>query len=190
MDTFALQFDHTAIAYDALSDQADQLEYGQTAVELAMSEALQLLRVKPRDLEMFSSAHLPPYEATMMAVTAFLHNPGARLFMWTQEDASRAISAVYGSHSQIDPVALVDLLAMAAAGTLCGCNCYTEALRSSYYFSCLYLFSECTESTKLSCMRVYTCLSLCSTLSHPISASRLNGKYSLTDISLFPWCHQ
>jgi hypothetical protein len=190
MDNFALQFGHAAIAYDALLDQADQLEHGQTAVELAMSEIQQLLRVKPRNVEMFSIAHLPPYEATMLAVTAFLHSPGARMFIWTQEDASRAISAVYGSDSQADPVTLVDLLAMATAGTLCGCNCYTEELRSSYYFSCLQLFSECTETAKLSCMRVFTCLSLCSTLSHPISASRLNGEYPLTDTALSPWCHQ
>lgn len=155
-----------------------------------MSELSQLLRAKPSDLEMFSSVHLPPYEATILAVTAFLHGPGARLFMWTQEDASRAISAVYSFNSQVDLVALVDLLAMAAAGTLCGCNCYTEALRSSYYFSCLHLFSARTEATKLSCMRVYSCLSFCCTLNYPASASRLNGKPFATAITLSPWCHQ
>jgi hypothetical protein len=168
----------TTPPYDAILGQAEQLRHNNDAVDLAMSEVLHLLKANTSDVKMFDSTHLPPYEATALAITAFLQGPGARLFLWTREEASSTISAVYNSHSQMDPYVLVDLLAMAAVGTLCGCNCFTEALGSSYYFSCLQLLSACTEARNLSCMRVFSCLSYCCVLRHPSSASQLNGKLS------------
>ena len=154
------------------------------AVDVAIREVSYLFKAKNSGLEMFDSTHLPPYEATTLAITAFLQGPGARLFMWTRDEASSTISAVYNPHSQMDPYVLLNLLAMAAVGTLCGGNCFTEALESSYYFSCLRLLSACTDARNLSSMRVFSCLSHCCTLRYPSSASQLNGKLSASAMIL------
>lgn len=172
------------IPQDGLSSQAEQIEDSHCAVNIAKREALHLFEARDRKLEIFDSTHLPPYDATKLAVDTFLQGPGAFLFMWTKEEVSAKITAVYNPDSELDSYDLLDLLAMCSTGTLCGCNCFTEALISSYYFSCLQLLGTCADRSRLSCMQAFSCLSYCTILGLPQSASKLNGKFSVKGICL------
>ncbi|KAF2200798.1 hypothetical protein GQ43DRAFT_60889 [Delitschia confertaspora ATCC 74209] len=145
------------------------------AVDVAMVDLMPTLQTRHPTLQRYDATHLPHFDTVLLAVTAFFNNTGSRLFMWSAEEASETISTVFNSTGEPDAYALMDLLAMAAIGSLCDSNCLPKATSESFYLSCLDILNACVEARYLPCMRLLTSLSYYCTLTKPDTAWKLNA---------------
>lgn len=127
-------------------------------VNFAIGELSRMLEVEGSDLDLYDAHTLPPQHLVQSGVRAFFGGTDSLLFTYQEPHASTLLERIYTTGEEPDPLALVEVFAMAAIGSYFDTDAVPTVARKSLYHSCGRLLKGIQEVNDLRYMRLFLSL--------------------------------